>query len=155
MSVTYRKQDLYLIVIIMMSVMVLSSCDDFLTGNVAKDPDDTSFSGRYLECADGAGLHIDDMCIDDNVVKMALRNNRRKRIESLFITFPSDDDAQEDRSIERQLTMDIGTNKVLDQRFSGEDFNTIVLVPTYRSHDGALLRCDELEVAHDDIRRCS
>ena len=139
-----------IVVITLLSAVLLTSCDELLTGQVIREDSD-SFEEVYLRCADGAGLHVDDMCIDGRVLKVLIRNNRQARIESVFFIFH---DGDEEHTVERHITMDVGSQRMLDQR-TPEQFDSFIIRPTYRVFDGSFLGCSELEMDLEEVRRCS
>lgn len=138
-----------LLIILLPVALLLTGCEDLLTGRAIADVDQ-GFTDAFIRCADGAGLHVDDMCIQDNVLKTLVSNNRRVRIESLFFIFSG----EEEHSLERQMTMDVGQNRVIEQRFPDAEIDQVTLRPTYRAFDGTLLSCRALEIPYHDIRRC-
>ena len=157
------------ILFVITTVVLLSSCDDFLTGNIARDIGPPQFEASFIHCSDTAGLNVDDICLTNNTIKILIRNNRQTRIESLIIDFLDSGNSGElrffnpdeltENSFERQLTLEIGNNRVLEHRLPSIDdkkdnFGLLVLRPTYRAFDGTLLYCRGLGVAREDIRLC-
>ncbi|MFW5852904.1 MAG: hypothetical protein ACOCUR_02645 [Nanoarchaeota archaeon] len=147
-----RYENFLLISFLFVLSLMLSSCDNMITGNVVKSDEVESIS---IWCSDGITMDVADYCVstNDSLVKFLAINAGYGTVDSMQVVFYHKDE-QKEKLID--LGLEPTHSRVYSVRIPFETFDYATIHAFYVGSDGRLSTCSRpTTIAIDEFRECA